>query len=493
MTKQNYRGCYHFSPKENWMNDPNGMVYFKGEYHLFYQHHPNGMTWGPMHWGHAVSKDLITWEELDIALEPDESGTIFSGSAVVDWHNTSGFFEEEPGLVSIFTHHHEVQGSPQIQTQSLAYSKDQGRTWTKYEGNPVLKHASYIDFRDPKVFWHEETKRWVMILACGQKVCLYHSPDLKSWTFGSEFGTGIGFHGGVWECPDLFSLNVEGDVEGGPSLQKWVMLVSIGDDTAYEEGSRTQYFIGRFDGVTFTPDEDHDTTRWLDYGRDNYAGVSWSDIPSEDGRRLFIGWMSNWKYANLTPTEGFRGAMTLPRELKLQRGKDNDIILVQHVVKELERVRVPIVSLTNVTEVEVAQALQSLQLDSYELNAVIPSQSTLEFKVRVGGSEETVVGVNGSQGEVYVDRTKAGINNFHEQFRGVHTAKLQAISESIDLKVYVDRSSVEVFANGGQAVITDLIYPKADSKGISVVTHEDQLVLASLTIYELAPSGNTMN
>lgn len=493
MTKQNYRGRYHFSPKENWMNDPNGMVYFKGEYHLFYQHHPDGMTWGPMHWGHAVSKDLITWEELSIALKPDESGTIFSGSAVVDWHNTSGFFEEEPGLVSIFTHHYEVQGSPQIQTQSLAYSKDQGRTWTKYEGNPVLKHDSYIDFRDPKVFWHEDTGRWVMILACGQKVCLYHSPDLKSWTFGSEFGDGIGFHGGVWECPDLFPLNVEADVEGEPTLQKWIMLVSIGDDTAYEEGSRTQYFIGHFDGITFTPDGDKEAIRWLDYGRDNYAGVSWSDVPSEDGRCLFIGWMSNWKYANLTPTEGFRGAMTLPRELKLQLGKDNDIILVQHVVKELERVRVPILSLTNVTKTEVAQALQSLQLDSYELNAVIPSQSSLEFKVRVGGNEETVVGVNGAKREVYVDRTKSGIYDFHEQFRGVHTAKLEAMNENIDLKVYVDRSSVEVFANGGQAVITDLIYPKADSKGISVVTHDDQLVLASLTIYEIAPSGNTLN
>ncbi|RCX13562.1 levanase [Fontibacillus phaseoli] len=489
MTKQNYRGLYHFSPKEKWMNDPNGMVYFKGEYHLFFQHHPKGLTWGTMHWGHAVTKDLVTWEELEIALAPDEFGTIFSGSAVVDWHNTTGFFEEEPGLVAIFTHHLEVPGSPLVETQSLAYSKDRGRTWTKHEGNPVLKHDSYLDFRDPKVFWHYETERWIMILACGQTVCLYHSPDLKSWTFGSEFGAGIGFHGGVWECPDLFPLNVDGDA----SRQKWILLVSIGDDPAYAEGSRTQYFTGNFDGLTFTPDQESNTVRWLDHGRDNYAGVSWSDIPREDGRRLFIGWMSNWKYANLTPAEGFRGAMTLPRELKLQTGKDGGITLVQKPVQELESARVPVLALANVTGAEAVQALGSLQLDSYELNVVIPSGSSLAFKVRTAGLEETVVGVNGVRGELYVDRTKSGLHDFHEQFRGVHTAKLQSPGESIDLHIYVDRSSVEVFANGGQAVITDLIYPDAESKGISLAADDDGLVLASLTVYALSPSAKALD
>lgn len=204
--KQDYRNEYHFSPKEKWMNDPNGMVFFNGEYHLFYQHHPHGTTWGPMHWGHAVSRGLISWEELPIALLPDENGTIFSGSAVVDWNNTTGFFEGEPGLVAIFTHHLEVKDRDAIQTQSLAYSKDSGRSWTKYEGNPVLKHESFVDFRDPKVFWHEQTKEWVMIIACGQTVCLYRSPNLKDWTLGSEFGAGIGSHDGVWECPTCSRL-----------------------------------------------------------------------------------------------------------------------------------------------------------------------------------------------------------------------------------------------------------------------------------------------
>ncbi len=187
IAKRNYRGVYHFSPKEKWMNDPNGMVYFEGEYHLFFQHHPGGMTWGPMHWGHAVSKDLVTWEELPIALAPDELGMIFSGSAVVDWNNTTGFFEDKPGLVAIFTHHFEMpEGKPAIQRQSLAYSKDNGRTWSRYAGNPVLEHDTFVDFRDPKVFWNKETNKWVMIIACGQTVCLYHSPDLINWTYSSE-------------------------------------------------------------------------------------------------------------------------------------------------------------------------------------------------------------------------------------------------------------------------------------------------------------------
>ncbi|MGF9914822.1 glycoside hydrolase family 32 protein [Paenibacillus ehimensis] len=487
--KHNYRGMYHFSPNEKWMNDPNGMVYFKGEYHLFFQHHPNGMTWGPMHWGHAVSKDLVVWEELDIALAPDENGMIYSGSAVVDWRNTTGFFGDEPGLVAIFTHHLPQEGELYLQTQSLAYSKDNGRTWTKFEGNPVLKHESYIDFRDPKVFWHEDTNRWVMVIACGQSVCIYHSPDLKSWTFGSEFGAGIGFHGGVWECPDLFALNLDGD----SSKQKWVMLVSIGDDPAYKEGSRIQYFTGSFDGITFTPDESSHTVRWLDYGRDNYAGVTWSDVPAEDGRRLFIGWMSNWKYANLTPTEGFRGAMTVPRELQLRSGADGCATLVQKPVRELEYARVQALELTNVSWKEAEEALASLRLESYEMKVVASSGSSYAFKVKKGDQGETVVGVDAARGEVYVDRTKSGLHEFHEQFRGVHAAKLQSPGATIDLQIYVDRSSVEVFANGGQAVITDLIYPEGDALGISLTADDDRLLLASLSVYEMAPSAKGSN
>ncbi|WP_080837683.1 glycoside hydrolase family 32 protein [Cohnella massiliensis] len=482
VAKQNYRGRYHYSPKEKWMNDPNGLVYFAGEYHLFYQHHPGGMTWGPMHWGHAASKDLVHWEEFGIALAPDENGTIFSGSAVVDWRNTTGFFGEEPGLVAIYTRHCEAEGTPPVQTQCLAFSADKGRTWTKYEGNPVLAHDVYADFRDPKVFWHVETRRWVMILACGQTVCLYHSPDLKAWTFGSEFGDGLGFHGGVWECPDLFPLAVDGD----PARTRWVMLVSVGDDPAFPEGSRMQYFTGDFDGISFVPDADSKEVRWLDGGRDHYAGVSWSDIPPEDGRRLTIGWMSNWKYANLTPADMFRGAMTVPRELALE-DRDGVVILAQRPVRELERARVPVLTLAGATRREAEAALQALRLDSYELVAEAEAGRSFAFKVRMGGDQETVVGVDADREEVYVDRTRSGKHEFHEQFRGVHTAALRPRGGRIDLRIFVDRASVEVFACEGQAVVTDLIFPDPESTGLSLEADDEDFRLISLSVFEMAP------
>ncbi|ETT41909.1 glycoside hydrolase family 32 protein [Paenibacillus sp. FSL P4-0176] len=479
--KQDYRNEYHFSPKEKWMNDPNGMVFFNGEYHLFYQHHPHGTTWGPMHWGHAVSRDLISWEELPIALLPDENGTIFSGSAVVDWNNTSGFFEGEPGLVAIFTHHLEVKNQDAIQTQSLAYSKDNGRTWTKYEGNPVLKHESFVDFRDPKVFWHEQTKEWVMIIACGQTVCLYRSPNLKDWTLGSEFGEGIGSHDGVWECPDLFPLAVDGD----SGQVKWVMLVSIGADPAFIEGSRTQYFTGDFDGSTFVPDEASHTVRWIDYGRDNYAGVSWSDVPEEDGRRLIIGWMSNWMYANQTPTNDYRGAMTIARELTLET-RAGEVILIQRPARELEQARTPVLSLQDASIREVSEQLDALQLVNYEIHAEWTQDQTFHFALRSGADHETVVGVDLIRSEVYVDRSRSGIGNFHELFLSRHTAELKEVNGNQSLRIFVDHSSVEVFANDGQAVITDLIYPDADCQGISAHAENTDLVFSSLHIYEIS-------
>ncbi|MFD1956629.1 glycoside hydrolase family 32 protein [Paenibacillus thailandensis] len=482
LAKQNFRGAYHFSPRVHWMNDPNGMVYFDGEYHLFYQHHPQGDTWGPMHWGHAVSKDLVNWEELDVALAPDEHGMIFSGSAVVDWNNTTGFFDDGPGLVAIFTHHLEAEGSHPIQRQSLAYSTDKGRSWTKYEGNPVLSHESYVDFRDPKVFWHRESNRWVMIVACGQTVCLYHSPDLKSWTFGSEFGSGIGCHDGVWECPDLFPLAVDGDAE----RTKWVMLVSIGADPAFAEGSRTQYFTGDFDGVAFTPDAASAQVRWIDHGRDNYAGVTWSDIPAEDGRRIFIGWMSNWMYANQTPTEGFRGAMTIPRELALET-REGVATLVQKPVAELEAVRKPVLSLRSATAREAEEALRKLQLVSCEIHARLPISGAFGFKVRAGGSNETVVGFDDSDMAIYVDRTKSGLSGFHDRFSGIHAAKLAGAREVMELRIFVDAASVEVFGNGGQAVITDLIYPDTDAAGISFFAARPDAVIDALSVYDLTP------
>lgn len=484
---QNHRNVYHYSPRENWMNDPNGMVYFKEEYHLFYQHHPMGTTWGPMHWGHAVSKDLVSWEELPIALAPDEHGTIFSGSAVVDWNNSSGFFDEGPGLVAIFTHHDDSPGANRIvQYQSLAYSKDEGRTWTKYDGNPVLSHDSYVDFRDPKVFWHEPSSQWVMVVACGQTVCLYRSPNLKDWTFASEFGEGIGSHDGVWECPDLFPLAMENNEA------RWVMLVSIGDDPAYVEGSRTQYFIGDFDGITFMPDERSlGEVQWLDYGRDNYAGVSWSDIPAADGRRLFIGWMSNWKYANLTPTDGWRGAMTLVRELKLER-LEGEVMVTQQPIREIEGYRNEVLSLRDIAVDEAAVRLSAVRLENCEILVRFDPASSLGLKVRTGLGQETLVGWDARLAEVYVDRSRSGRADFHQDFPGKHSAPLKTSGSMLELRIFVDRSSVELFADRGQAVITDLIYPDPASTGITVFADDDRKVVESLHIYEVSSSGGQL-
>lgn len=479
---EKYRPKFHFSPTEKWMNDPNGLVYFNGEYHLFYQHHPYGTEMGSMHWGHAVSRDLMTWEHLPVALAPDEKGMIFSGSAVVDWNDTTGFFGGLPGLVAIFTHHDD-SGLTQEQSQSIAYSKDSGRTWIKHEGNPVITSDKYQDFRDPKVFWHEETKRWVMVLACGQTICLYHSPNLIEWTFGSEFGEGIGSHDGVWECPDLFALPVDGD----RTKLKWVLLVSIGNEPDVQEGSRTQYFTGHFDGRTFVPDEASQTIRWLDYGRDNYAGVCWSDIPEEDGRRIYIGWMSNWKYANKTPTEGWRGAMTIPRELTLEL-RNGETVLIQRPVLELEKIRTPLLEVEGEAVNELNLLLKDQQLETYEIVAEFELAQGIDsfgFKLRTSEQEETVAGYSVKDSVVFVDRTRSGVVDFHEYFPGKHQAILPSNLQCLQLRLIVDRSSVEVFANDGLAVITDLIYPSSSSLGLSFFCKGKNKIPYQVKIYQL--------
>ncbi len=286
---EKYRPQFHFSPEEKWMNDPNGMVYYEGEYHLFYQYYPDSTVWGPMHWGHAVSSDMVHWEHLPVALAPDEHGYIFSGSAVVDWKNTSGLGKDgQPPLIAIFTYHKpedEKTGEDYLQTQGIAYSNDKGRTWTKY-GELVLKNQGIIDFRDPKVNWHENSQQWIMTLAVQDHIEFYSSTNLISWDYESGFGKKLGGHGGVWECPDLFQLNVEGSNE-----KQWVLFVSICPGGP-NGGSATQYFVGDFEGSKFTIKQSD--TKWIDHGR-----------------RLFLGWMSNWNYATVVPTEKWRNAIHL--------------------------------------------------------------------------------------------------------------------------------------------------------------------------------------
>ncbi|WP_053074962.1 glycoside hydrolase family 32 protein [Ornithinibacillus californiensis] len=465
---EKYRPALHFSPKSNWMNDPNGLVYFKGEYHLFYQHNPNDSVWGPMHWGHAVSKDLITWNELDIALFPDELGTIFSGSAVIDWNNTSGLFPEgDPGIVAIFTHHLDRgQELPPVQTQSLAFSTDQGRTWKKYDGNPVLKHQTKIDFRDPKVFWHEQTNKWIMSLATGQSISFYSSPNLIDWNFESEFGEDIGSHVGVWECPDLFELTIENSND-----KKWVLFVSVGDNGKTEHGSRTQYFIGSFDGSSFKPDNTE--TKWLDFGKDNYAGVSFSDIPMEDGRRIYLSWMTNWRYANQVPTDGWRGQMSLPRELTLRKVNE-DLLVVQKPVRELT------------SYFQIREEISDLPIKSehrFELNEsyadvelTIDNTDAKSYGLKIYHTEDqySIISIDTVTSTLTLDRSNSGEIDFSDMFSLPQSLTLNG-TEKINLRIIMDSSSLEVLVNDGELSLTSLVYPDKTCESISLFTTNGQV------------------
>lgn len=478
---EDYRPQYHFTPEANWMNDPNGMVYYAGEYHLFYQYHPYGLQWGPMHWGHAVSKDLVTWEHLPVALYPDEKGTIFSGSAVVDKNNTSGFQTgKEKPLVAIYTQDREGH-----QVQSIAYSNDKGRTWTKYAGNPVIPNPGKKDFRDPKVFWYEKEKKWVMVLAAGDRILIYTSKNLKQWTYASEFGQDQGSHGGVWECPDLFEL----PVDGNPNQKKWVMQVSVGNG-AVSGGSGMQYFVGDFDGTHFKNENPPNKVLWTDYGRDFYAAVSWSDIPSTDSRRLWLGWMSNWQYANDVPTSPWRSATSIPRELKLKAFTEG-VRVVQTPVKELETIRGTSKKWKNLTISPASHNVLAGQSgDAYEINAefkVSPgSAAEFGFKVRTGENQFTKVGYDRRNAKLFVDRSESGNDTFNPAFNtGKETAPLKPVNGKVKLRIFVDRSSVEVFGNDGKQVITDIILPDRSSKGLELYAANGGVKVKSLTIHPL--------
>ena len=470
-----YRPRYHFTPPAHWMNDPNGLVFYDGEYHLFYQYVPDGRQ----HWGHAVSADLVRWSHLPVALEADATGNIWSGSAVVDADDTSGFFAGGSGLVAIFTHQNRATppGGPQV--QSIAWSADRGQTWTKYENNPVLPNPGIADFRDPKVCWHPATRRWVMALAVKDRIRFYTSPDLKEWAFGSEFGADHGSHAGVWECPDLFPLAVDGD-EGDT---RWVLIVSISGPG----GSQTQYFVGDFDGATFTSANPADTVLWADYGRDNYAAVSWSGVPESDGRRLWIGWMSNWIYAHKTPTDPWQGAMTVPRELSL-RTLPEGARLLQTPVGELQGLRA---ESHRLPEQQVAPAAPLVVQDMNEameiLAAFAPSTAT-GFGLRVvgAGGQETVIGYDVLEQALYVDRTRSGNVTFSEHFPGRHEGPLAPTEDgSVLLHVFLDRCSVEVFGNGGVTVITDLVFPESEARTLEIWAQGGTATLRSLDLYAL--------
>lgn len=470
-----YRPQIHFSPKTGWMNDPNGMVYHNGTYHLFFQHNPDSTVWGPMHWGHVISKDLVHWDQQPIALYPDSLGTIFSGSAVVDVNNTSGFGKDgKTPLVAIFTHHDrqgEKAGRNDFQNQSIAFSLDEGKTWTKYAGNPVLKNPGIRDFRDPKVSWYEAGKNWIMTLATLDRVTLYSSKDLKNWIKESEFGKEVGAHGGVWECPDLFPLHYNGQTI-------WVLLVSI-NPGGPNGGSATQYFTGQFDGKTFIPYQTD--TRWIDYGPDDYAGVTWSNTGN---RKIFLGWMSNWQYANVVPTQAWRSANTVPRELGIEKVDDKYMVTSQ-----------PIKALSTLNEDSLV--LNNIEVNKYDLTAktgklFIPAQLSLSsdkiesFSITFSNDsgEKLIIGYDKASDNFFIDRTKSGKVDFEKGFAAKHTAPRLSKNENFNLTLIIDNASIELFADEGLSVMTEIFFPNQLYSEIEIQS-DDNFKIQSLKVVKM--------
>ena len=471
--KEKYRPQYHFTPESMWMNDPNGLVYNQGVYHLFYQYYPEDIVWGPMHWGHATSKDMVYWQHRPIALFPDENGYIFSGSAVVDRQNTSGLGTDgKPPLVAVYTYHDingERAGTDDFQTQGIAYSLDNGETWTKYEGNPVIGNEGIRDFRDPKVFWHEATESWIMVLVAGDHAKFYRSADLKEWTYISEFGRERGAHGGVWECPDLFPLKVEGSDE-----EKWVLIISINPD-APNGGSGTQYFIGDFDGASFRSEQKE--ARWLDWGRDNYAGVTYNHVPNGD--RIFIGWMSNWDYARDTPTETWRSAMTVPRKLSLRK-IGNQYDLFNYPLDNFETIFNPEFQENMVIAGEGTHNFTFDHFNEAEIRfRTAPRNFELNFSNEAG--DLLTLTLDSDKKEFSLDRRKSGLVDFSEKFApDVQRMPVPELPDDpFEVRILIDWSSIEVFINQGQYVLTAQLFPRENYTQLEAVnrTKTDLILL----------------
>lgn len=445
------RPALHFAPARNWMNDPNGLVYYDGEYHLFFQYNPYGDRWGHMSWGHAVSRDLVTWQELPVALHETPDVMAFSGSAVIDWDNSSGYGRDgRPPMIAIYTgENHTIHR----QSQYLAYSNDRGRTWTVH--GEVL-NIDMAEFRDPKVFWYKPGKRWVMVVvkALENQAQIYTSPDLKHWTFASDFGP-AGARGKNWECPDLFELPVEG---GAPGEKRWVLGINLGDN-AVAGGSGAQYFVGDFDGTRFTPLADWGKEpRWVDYGADFYAVASWNDLPPRQDRHVWIAWANNWRYANDIPTYPSRGLMTLPRQITLRKTSQG-YQLAQMPVHDIDRFHGRPEQMTHVslsstpTPIATDGTMSDLHVD-----LDTGSAEQIVFTLTDDKGHQTLVGVNPKVDEVFVDRTRSG-PHFFDGFEGRHVTRVDLKPRKLSLRILVDRSIVEVFVNGGIRTITDRFFP----------------------------------
>ena len=505
-----YRPSYHFTPLYGWMNDPNGMVYKDGEYHLYFQYNPYGSKWGNMHWGHAVSKDLVHWEHLDPAIARDPVGHIFSGSSVIDKKNTAGFGKN--AIIAIYTNnsvnHDEVQ--------CIAYSNDNGRTFTKYEGNPVLTPFDGLkDFRDPKVFWYEKGKCWYMIVSADKEMRLYKSKNLKKWNYVSAFGKGIGQQPCQYECPDFFQLPVNGDKK----KMKWVMTMNI-NPGCWFGGSATEYFVGDFDGKKFTCPDANDV-KWLDWGKDHYATVTFSNTGD---RVLGITWMSNWQYANLTPFKQNRGANGLPRELKLYE-KNGKYYVSENVAPEVYALRKETKDLADasVADAKDLKGVAANMEGAFEIEADVTPDANGIAGIEISNNkrERTLIYFDMKQGKVVMDRTESGLTDFGKQAvphdielawdkqlaaEGKQPAR---ITNSINYKndfalatwaplslcedgkktyhvdIFVDKSSVELFVDGGRIAMTNLVFPVAPYENVKLYTQGGKAEFKNLKVHKL--------
>ena len=493
-TADSYRPALHYTAKDTWLNDPNGLIFHEGVYHLYYQNNPRGNVWGNMSWGHATSTDLLTWTEHAVAIACDESEDVFSGSIVHDRHNTSGFGTESIApLVAIYTSAFKPDSTHEgVQAQSLAYSLDGGYSWTKYNGNPVLNRGS-AEFRDPKVFRYDggADSYWVMVAveATDFQVVLYRSDDLKTWELLSTFGP-ANATGGVWECPDLFPLPVDGD----PENIKWVLTVNL-NPGGPNSGSAGQYFIGDFDGTTFTSastvtEGPQDAARlgeyqWLDWGRDYYAAVSFSDAP--DNRRLMIAWMNNWDYANHIPTKPWRSPMSLVREISLQT-REGELCLVQQPAADWAALAgTGPFCLSGTTIHDGMQVLAGAAGTVQRIDASFIPGNAAEFGLilRGDGVHGTRVGIRPGEGRLFVDRRESGETAFHASFPSVDAAPIRTAGESYDLSIFVDRCSVEIFAQGGQVTMTELIFPAETSTDLAIYAVGGTATINSLKVTQL--------
>lgn len=474
---EKYRPAYHHTPLYGWMNDPNGMFYKDGEWHLYYQWNPYGSKWQNMTWGHSSSSDLINWTSHPAAIEPNGLGSVFSGSSAIDTDNSAGFGKD--AVVAMYT----SAGASQV--QSLAWSTDNGETFNIYGGNPVLTLDS--EARDPNMFWNPDTKLWTLVLAhaLDHEMLIFTSPDMKEWTLQSSFGKGEGAQGGVWECPDLFELPVDGGQD-----KKWVLICNINPGGPFG-GSSIQYFTGDFDGKNFKADTDASgkvPTKWLDYGKDNYALVSWSDAPQ--GRRTVIGWMSNWQYAAEVPTKQFRSANTLPRDMYLFTGDDGQVYAATEPSPEMLNLRDKLT--LSKPNMSVGKKATTLSLPDRnggicEILMDIEAPKSGEVNLTLGNEagEEVVMTYSPDSATIAFDRRRSGIVDFSQDFPAVTTAPILKSGKMLSLRIFVDRSSIELFADGGRSTMTNLVFPTQPYSTLSINTTSGKAKVKNLKIYSI--------